>query len=91
MRSQLGLTKVYGGLLVLLAVTVGAAFLHLGALHAVIAFAVGALQMTLIAIYFMQLRTSSQLTWTVAGASLLWLGILFALVLSDYATRSWVW
>jgi caa(3)-type oxidase subunit IV len=91
MSSQLRLTLVYAGLLMLLGLTVGAAFLHLGIFHVVTVLVVAVLQMLLVAVYFMELRVSSQLTWILAGASLLWLGILFSLVMSDYATRSWVW
>jgi cytochrome c oxidase subunit 4 len=90
-KPEISSTGVYLVLLVLLVVTVGAAFLHLGVGNVIISLVVATLQMAFIAVYFMQLRFSSHLTWIVAGASLLWLGILFALVMGDYATRSWRW
>jgi caa(3)-type oxidase subunit IV len=55
----------------------------------IIALLIAGIQMSLISIFFMQLRWSGHLNWIVACASLLWLGILFALVMGDYATRSW--
>jgi len=44
----------------------------------------------LIAIFFMHLRVSSRATWIFAGAGVFWLGILLALAMSDYLSRSWL-
>jgi cytochrome c oxidase subunit 4 len=89
-KSEALLTRVYLALLLLLAGTVGAAFINLGVINIVIALLVGSVQMMLITLYFMQLRFSGHRSWIVACASLLWLGILFALVMGDYATRNWM-
>jgi hypothetical protein len=35
-------------------------------------------------------RSSGRLTWIVAGAAFLWLGILFSLTLTDFLTRGWL-
>jgi cytochrome c oxidase subunit 4 len=81
--------EAYIALLALLAATVGVAFLHLGVFNTVFGLLIASLQMILITLYFMELRFRGQINWIVAGASLLWLGILFLLVMGDYATRNW--
>jgi hypothetical protein len=50
---------------------------------------IASLQMILITLYFMALRFRGDINWIVAGASLLWLGILFLSVMGYYATRNW--
>jgi len=40
---------------------------------------------------FMRVRLHGQLIWIAAGASFVWLGILFALTLGDYLSRQVVW
>jgi cytochrome c oxidase subunit 4 len=79
----------YAALLVLLAGSVGVAFLHLGVVNTIISLIIASVQMMLITLYFMELRFGGHITWIVAGGSLLWLGILFVLVMGDYATRNW--
>jgi hypothetical protein len=37
----------------------------------------------------MHLRYSKPSMWVFAGVGLFWLGIMFALALSDYLTRGW--
>lgn len=79
---------IFGLLLVLLAVTVGAAEVDLGLLNFPIAATIASLKVVLIMLYFMHLRFSRPLIWLVAGAGFFWLLILFGLTFSDYATRS---
>jgi len=43
----------------------------------------------LILLFFMHLRDSKPIIWVFAGAGFFWLGIMFALALSDYLTRGW--
>jgi cytochrome c oxidase subunit 4 len=74
-------------LLVLLAVTVAAAELDLQALNFFVAVAIATTKAVLILLYFMHLRYSPTLVWLVSGGSLFFLGVLFALTLSDYWTR----
>jgi caa(3)-type oxidase subunit IV len=80
----------YFALLIMLAGSVGVAFLHLGAITTIAVLLFATIQMILISLYFMEIRLSGQMNWLVAGGSLLWLGILFLLVMSDYATRTWM-
>ncbi len=76
-------------LLAFLALTVGAAYLHLGPFNTVVAMLISVAKATLIALFFMHLRYSKPLTWIVAGAGVFWLGIMLVLALSDYLTRGW--
>jgi cytochrome c oxidase subunit 4 len=80
---------VFLALLILTLITTGVAFLDLGAgWNTTIALVIAVTKALLVALYFMHLRTSSPLTILFAGAGIFWLGILFALTMSDYLTRS---
>ena len=85
-------TKVYYrvalALLVLFILTVLAAFIHFGPFNVYIAVTIAVVKATLVVLYFMHVRYHTKLTWIFASAGFLWLLILFALTLSDYATRS---
>jgi len=81
---------VFGGLMVLTAVTVGVAFLDLGRLNVVVALAVAVLKATMVVLFFMHVKYSSRLTQLVVIAALAWLTILFGITLSDYLTRGWL-
>jgi cytochrome c oxidase subunit 4 len=75
-------------LLALLLATVGAAYLPLGPLHFPTAMTIAVAKSVLIMLYFMHLKYSHRLTAMVCAASFLWLGIMIALTLSDYLTRT---
>ncbi len=77
-------------LLVLLLATVGAAYLPLGPLHFPIAMVFAAIKAVLIVLFFMHALHSHRLTFVICVASLLWLAIMFALILSDYHSRGWL-
>jgi cytochrome c oxidase subunit 4 len=81
---------VYGALLVLLVLTVAVAQFHLGAIGVVVALLIALAKAILVLLYFMHLRFSSRLTWVFAGAGFMWLLILFAGVIADYLSRSWI-
>jgi cytochrome c oxidase subunit 4 len=81
---------VWIGLLGLLALTVGAAYVPLGEFNTITAVSIAVIKAVIIALYFMHLRYSPRLTWVFAGAGFFWLLILFTLSLGDYATRSWM-
>jgi cytochrome c oxidase subunit 4 len=78
---------VFAVLMILLAATVGMAYVHLGRLNIVAVLTIAFVKATLIVIYFMHLRYSSRLVWISAGAGFFWLGILFALSFADYWGR----
>jgi caa(3)-type oxidase subunit IV len=48
-------------------------------------------QGTLMILNFMRVRLQGHLIYVAAGASFVWLGILFALSFGDYLTRKLVW
>ncbi len=85
-------TKIYYrvalALLVLFILTVAVAYLDFGWLNIYIAVTIAVIKATLVVLYFMHVRYHTRLTWIFASAGFLWLLILFALTLSDYATRS---
>ena len=80
---------VYAGLIVLTAVTVGAAFLDFGQWHLAAGLGFGTVKALLVALIFMGVLYDKRLTWLVILASIYWLAILLALTLCDYLTRSW--
>ncbi len=91
---------VFGALMLLLVLTVGAAYvdlealhiggLRLGGLHFPAAMLIAGVKAALIILYFMHVRYSNRLTWVFSGAAFIWLGILLALSLSDYLSRGWL-
>jgi cytochrome c oxidase subunit 4 len=82
--------SVFGALMVFTAATVYAATFELGPLNAVVALTIAVTKATLVVLYFMHLRHSQRLTQFVVAAGFLWLVILIALTLSDYASRHWL-
>lgn len=85
-------TKIYYrvalALLALFILTVAVAYVDLGPLNIYIAVTIALIKATLVVLYFMHVRYHTRLTWIFASAGFIWLLILFALTLSDYATRS---
>ena len=79
---------VWAGLLILLGLTVGAAYIHLGPFNTITAVSIAVTKAVIIGLYFMHLRYSPRLMWVFAGAGFFWLLILFTLALGDYMTRS---
>jgi len=78
---------IWIALMVLLALTIGAAFIHMGHLNLAITLLIAGIKAAMVVLYFMHVRWSSRLTWVFASAAVLWLGILFVLSVSDYTTR----
>ena len=86
-------TRVYyatfATLMVCTGLTVWIAFFDLGALNVVAALVIAVFKAVLVVLFFMHVRYGTRLTWAVAIGSVFWLGILLALTLGDYLTRSW--
>jgi cytochrome c oxidase subunit IV len=80
--------RIFTALMILLFVTVGAAYLPLGPLHFPTAMAIATAKSVLIVLYFMHVKYSHRLTAIICSAAFLWLGIMIALILTDYMTRS---
>ncbi len=81
--------SIFGALMVLTAVTVGAAFTDLGSLNFPVAIAIAITKATLVVLFFMHVKYSSRLTKLVVSTSLFFLLVLFGLTLTDYLSRGW--
>src|SRR3954452_18516263 len=80
---------VFAGLITLTVVTTAVAFVDLGAFSVVAALAIACGKMLLVALFFMHVRHSSNLTKLVLVGALLWLAILIMFTLTDIFTRGW--
>jgi cytochrome c oxidase subunit 4 len=84
-------SKVYvlvtGALLLLLGITVGVAFINLGAMNTVVAMSISVVKGSLIVLFFMHVRQAVPLVRIFVVAGFFWLGILLVLALSDFLTR----
>ena len=81
---------VFGALMALTALTVWAAFQHLGIWNTPLALGIAVTKAALVALIFMHLRYSPKLTVFVVSASILFLGFLVLITASDYLTRAWL-
>jgi cytochrome c oxidase subunit IV len=86
--------KVFAALMVLLVLTVAAAFIPrswgLGRIGIVIAFAIAIVKATLVVLYFMHIKGSSRLTRVFVVAGLAWLAILMSITIIEYHSRPWL-
>jgi cytochrome c oxidase subunit 4 len=80
---------IFAILMVLTYVTVLVSGYDLGALNTIAALAIAGFKALIVVLYFMHVKYSSRLTKLVVIAGIYWLGILLALTLSDYFSRSW--
>ena len=81
---------IFAALMVLLVLTVGAAFwFNLGRFNIILALAIALVKASLVVLFFMHVLYASRLTKIFVAAAFLWLVILFALTFSDYFTRHW--
>ena len=78
---------IFGALMVLTAVTVGVAFVNLGALNFPVAIGIAITKATLVILFFMHAKYSSKLTQLFVGMSFFFLAILLTLTLTDYMSR----
>ena len=81
---------VFAALMLLTALTVWAAFQHLGIWNTPLALTIAVTKALLVAWIFMHLRFSPRLTLFVVSASIIFLGFLILITASDYFTRAWV-
>ena len=81
---------VFAALMVMTAVTVFIATIDLGVLNTAIAMAVAVTKATLVVLYFMHVRHSSQLTKVFVASGFIWLFILLSLTMSDFWSREWI-
>jgi len=76
-------------LIVLTVVTTAVAYVDLGPFSVVVALVIAVAKMLLVALFFMHVRHSTQLTRLVLLGGLVWLAILLLLTLADFTTRGW--
>lgn len=81
--------SIFVALMVLSAITVGAAFVNLGAFNPIVALLIACVKATLVILFFMHVKYSSRLTKITVVLSLFFVAIMFAETLMDYATRGW--
>jgi len=81
---------IFFALLVLTGVTVGVAFIDLGAASDFIALAIAIFKASLVILFFMHVRHSRPMTKVTVVSSLFWLLLLFGLTLADYVTRGFL-
>jgi len=81
---------VFAALMVGTALTVGVAFIDLGAMNNVLMLGIAMTKALLVILFFMHVRWSTRLTWVVAASGFFWLLILFGLTMQDYLTRGMV-
>ncbi len=81
---------IWATLMVLTLVTVLASFAELGVFNIVVALLIATIKGTLVVLFFMHLRYSPKLTMVVVISSVFFLGILFALTMTDYLSRHWL-
>ena len=77
-------------LLFLTALTTAVAHVDLGAFSVVVALTIAVVKMLLVALFFMHVRHSNQLTKLVVLGGLLWLALLIMLTLADVFSRGWL-
>jgi cytochrome c oxidase subunit 4 len=90
MESKVEIDVLYlvtAALLILLALTVALSFVDLGVYNFPAALAIATVKGLLVALFFMELRDSSQTTWIMAAAGLVWLFLLLAGTLADFLMR----
>jgi len=80
---------IFGALMVLTAITVGVAFIHLGSLNFPVALAIAITKATLVILFFMHVKYSSRLTKMIVGMAFFFLAILLTLTMTDYMSRGW--
>jgi cytochrome c oxidase subunit IV len=80
---------IFGALMMLTAITVTVAFINLGPLNFPVALGIAILKATLVILFFMHVKYSSQMTKLICGGAFFFLIILFGLTLSDYLSRGW--
>jgi cytochrome c oxidase subunit IV len=87
-KPLLHLALAWIGLVLLLALTLGMAYIPLGRGNIAVALAIGIAKAVIVLLVFMKLARSPPLTWIFAGAGLFWLALLFGPTFPDYATRT---
>ncbi len=79
---------IFGALMVLTGVTVGAAYVNLGAFNFAVAMLIAGFKASLVVWYFMHVKDQSHLTKLTLATGLFFLAILLGMSLIDYTSRN---
>jgi cytochrome c oxidase subunit 4 len=79
---------IFGALMVLTGVTVGAAYVDLGRFNFAVAMMIAGFKASLVIWYFMHMKYQSQLTKLTVATGLFFLAILLSLMLLDYGSKT---
>ena len=80
---------VFAILLVFTGITVGAAYVELGAFNPVIALAIACFKACVVILFFMHVKYQSKLIKMTVGAGFFTFIVLIMMTLTDYMTRAW--
>ena len=80
---------IFTMLMVFTAITVAVAFTNLGPFNFPAAISIAIVKATLVILFFMHVKYSSQLTKLIIGSGLFFLLVLFSLTMTDYLSRGW--
>ncbi len=78
---------VWGGLIVLTGATVGVSYIDLGILNVVVALLIASAKASLVALFFMHLKSENRLVWTFALVPIFFLVLIIGGTLSDTLFR----
>jgi cytochrome c oxidase subunit 4 len=81
---------VWAILLLLLAVTVGAAYVRLGVLNVPVALAIATTKAVLVMLYFMHIRYNRWLIWLFAALGFIFVAHMIVWIVADYVSRGWL-
>ena len=78
---------IFAALMVLTGVTVAVAFVNLGAFNFPVALSIAITKATLVILFFMHVKYSSQLTKLFVAMAFFFMAIMFGLTMTDYMSR----
>lgn len=81
---------IFAALMVLTALTIGVAFLDLGALNTIAALGIAVTKATLVILFFMHVKYSSRLTWLVVSSGFVFVAIMIGFTVADLVSRGWL-
>ena len=81
---------IFALLMILTTITVVVAFINLGPLNFPVAISIAIVKATLVILFFMHVKYSSQLTKMIIGSGLFFLLVMFSLTMTDYLSRGWL-
>ena len=80
---------IFGTLLVITGITVGAAYVDLGIMNPVVALAIASFKAVIVILFFMHVKYQSKLVKMTVVAGFFTFLVLVTLTLSDYMSRAW--